>query len=56
MTKVVREEVVVSDLQKKTAQSVVNIFETGRALGDYGKVTLLAGASRVFPYPSQDES
>src|SRR5262245_65473536 len=42
MTKVVR-EVVVSDLQKKTAQSIVNIFETGRALGDYGKGTLMAG-------------
>lgn len=28
-------------LQKKTAQAIVNIFETGRALGDYGSVTVL---------------
>ncbi len=32
-----------SDLQKKTAMAVVNIFETGQFLGDYGKVTLLPG-------------
>ena len=31
------------DLQKKTAMAIVNIFETGRVLGDYGKVTLLPG-------------
>ncbi|CAH1386120.1 chitosanase [Candidatus Nitrotoga sp. M5] len=29
--------------QKKTAESLVNIFETGRVLGDYGQVTLIAG-------------
>jgi len=32
-----------TELQKLTAQSIVNIFETGRSLGDYGKVTLLPG-------------
>jgi len=32
-----------NDLQKRTAQAIVNIFETGRALGDYTKVTLLPG-------------
>ncbi len=32
-----------TDLQKRTAQAIVNIFETGRVLGDYGKVTLLPG-------------
>lgn len=30
-------------LQKKTAQAIVNIFETGRAAGDYGSVTLIPG-------------
>ena len=30
-----------NDLQKRTAQAIVNIFETGRAAGDYGAVTLL---------------
>lgn len=29
--------------QKKTAESIVNVFETGRALGDYGQVTLIRG-------------
>lgn len=29
--------------QKKTAQAIVNIFETGVALGEYGDVTLIAG-------------
>jgi chitosanase len=31
----------ISDTQKRTAQAIVNIFETGSAVGDYGKVTLL---------------
>jgi chitosanase len=30
-----------TELQKKAAQAIVNIFETGRPGGDYGKVTLL---------------
>jgi len=29
--------------QKLTAQSIVNIFETGSVLGDYGNVTVIAG-------------
>src|SRR5207244_8106766 len=33
----------ISGLQKKTAQAIVNIFETGRLQGNYGAVTLLAG-------------
>ncbi|MBI3404780.1 MAG: peptidoglycan-binding protein [Acidobacteria bacterium] len=32
-----------SDLQKRTAQAIVNIFETGRAAGDYGQVTMTTG-------------
>jgi chitosanase len=30
-----------TELQKKTAQAIVNIFETGEARGNYGRVTLL---------------
>ena len=33
----------VAELQKRTAQAIVNIFETGSPQGDYGKVTLLRG-------------
>jgi chitosanase len=32
-----------SDLQKAAAQAIVNVFETGRTLGDYARVTLLSG-------------
>ncbi len=32
-----------SELQKRTVQAIVNIFETGRPLGDYGRVAVLAG-------------
>lgn len=31
-----------TDTQKKTAEAIVNIFETSEVLGDYGKVTLIA--------------
>jgi chitosanase len=34
------EDTMVSQLQKQTAQAIVNIFETGRLLGDYGNVTV----------------
>jgi chitosanase len=37
-------------LQKKTAQAIVNIFETGRAIGDYGSVTLIPGDSGHLTY------
>lgn len=30
-----------SELQKQAAQAIVNIFETGKTLGDYARVTLL---------------
>jgi len=33
----------VTEQQKRCAQAIVNIFETGQLEGDYGKVTLLAG-------------
>jgi chitosanase len=42
--------VAISDLQKKTAQAIVNIFETGRVQGEYGQVTLLAGDSGHLTY------
>lgn len=36
--------------QKKTAQAIVNIFETGKAIGDYGSVTLIPGDSGHLTY------
>ena len=39
-----------NDLQKKTAQSIVNIFETGRIHGDYGSVAVLKGDSGHLTY------
>jgi len=39
-----------SDLQKKTAAAIVNVFETGRALGDYGAVTVLPGDTGHLSY------
>jgi chitosanase len=39
-----------TDAQKATAQAIVNIFETGRVLGDYGNVTLLKGDSGHLTY------
>lgn len=38
------------DLQKKCAQAIVNIFETGQVRGDYGKVTLLKGDKGHLTY------
>lgn len=37
-------------LQKAAAQAIVNIFETGRVRGDYGRVTLLQGDSGRLTY------
>ncbi len=37
-------------LQKKTAQAIVNIFETGRPLGDYGSVTVISGDTGHLTY------
>jgi chitosanase len=39
-----------SDLQKKTAQAIVNIFETGKVLGDYGAVTVIPGDEGHLTY------
>ena len=39
-----------NDLQKRTAQAIVNIFETGHVQGDYGKVTLLRGDTGHLTY------
>jgi chitosanase len=39
-----------NELQKRTAQAIVNIFETGRALGEYGQVTVLAGDAGQLSY------
>jgi chitosanase len=39
-----------SDLQKKTAQAIVNVFETGKVLGDYGAVTLIPGDRGLLTY------
>jgi len=40
----------VTELQKKTAQAIVNIFETGHPLGNYGQVTLLPNDSGHLTY------
>ncbi len=40
----------ITDLQKKAAQAIVNIFETGRPQGNYGSVTLLAGDTGHLTY------
>jgi chitosanase len=39
-----------STLQKLAAQAIVNVFETGRLLGEYGQVTLLAGDTGHLTY------
>lgn len=40
----------IKELQKKTAQGIVNIFETSQLHGDYGKVTLLPNDSGHLTY------
>ena len=39
-----------TNLQKRSAQAIVNIFETGRPDGDYGRATLLAGDPGQLTY------
>jgi len=39
-----------TDIQKKIAQAIVNIFETGSVLGEYGSVTVLHGDSGHLTY------
>ena len=34
-----------TELQKRTAQAIVNVFETGKARGDYGRVTVMRGGT-----------
>jgi len=37
-------------LQKKTSQAIVNIFESGRPLGDYGCVTVIKDDTAHLTY------
>jgi chitosanase len=39
-----------TDLQKRAAQAIVNVFETGKAQGDYGRVTVTPGDSGHLTY------
>lgn len=39
-----------TDLQKRTAQAIVNVFETGSARGDYGTITCVAGDAGHLTY------
>ncbi len=39
-----------TELQKRAAEAIVNIFETGLPLGDYGQVTLIAGDTGHLTY------
>ena len=39
-----------SDLQRQTAQAIVQIFETSKAVADYGKVTVIVGDSGHLTY------
>lgn len=40
----------ISDVQKKTIEAIVNVFETGSPRGNYGAVTLLPGDSGHLTY------
>lgn len=40
----------IDDLQKRTVQAIVNIFETSRIHGDYGAVTLIPGDTGHLTY------
>ena len=39
-----------TELQKRTIQAIVNVFETGKAAGDYANVTLLPGDAGHLTY------
>lgn len=39
-----------TDTQARTAKAIVNIFETGEVLGDYGRVTLIPGDTGHLTY------
>ncbi|MDH5326024.1 MAG: peptidoglycan-binding protein [Gammaproteobacteria bacterium] len=40
----------VNELQKKTLQAIVNVFETGKIQGEYGQVTLMSGDTGHLTY------
>ena len=40
----------ITELQKKTAQTIVRIFETGKPQGDYGAVTVAKGDTGHLSY------
>lgn len=40
----------IGEVQKKTAQAIVNVYETGKVAGDYGAVTVIAGDSGHLTY------
>jgi chitosanase len=40
----------VTDVQKKSAEAIVNIFETGKPRGDYGQVTVVPGDTGHLTY------
>jgi chitosanase len=46
----VKEDAMLTELQKRTAQAIVNIFETGRVQGEYGQVTLLRNDTGHLTY------
>jgi len=39
-----------NELQQTTARAIVNVFETGRILGDYGTIAVLKGDSGHLSY------
>lgn len=41
---------ILTPLQKKISQAIVNIFETGKPLGDYGRVSVIDGDSGHLTY------
>jgi chitosanase len=40
----------VTDLQKRSAEAIVNVFETGTPRGDYGQVTVVPGDTGHLTY------
>ena len=45
-----RKRAMITELQKKSAQAIVNVFETSLPQGDYSKVTLLRNDSGHLTY------
>ena len=42
--------VALTDIEERTAKAIVNVFETGRVLGDYSRVTLIPGDTGQLTY------